>query len=75
MEFWNEIVIDRSFRILQELRKRIDFVLIGGWAVYYLTRAVKSKDIDIIVDFKNLSKLKLELGIKKLNFRKDMKLK
>jgi hypothetical protein len=70
MEFWNEIAIDKSFRILQELRKKIDFVLIGGWAVYFLTKAIKSKDIDIIVDLENLSKLKLEMEIKKTNFLK-----
>jgi len=34
MEFWNEIMIDKSFRILKELRKKIDFILIGGWAVF-----------------------------------------
>jgi len=70
MEFWNDIAIDRSFRILQELRKKIDFVLINDWAVYFLTKAVKSKDIDIIVDLENLSKLKLELEIKKTEFLK-----
>jgi hypothetical protein len=65
MEFWNEIAIDRSFKVLQELRKEIDFVLIGGWAVYFLTKAIKSKDIDIIVDFKELTILKMRVGIKK----------
>jgi len=70
MEFWNKIAIDRSFEILQKLRMRIDFVLIGGWAVYFLTNAIKSKDIDIIVNFDNLSKLKLEMGIQKNDFLK-----
>jgi len=70
MEFWNKIAIDRSFEILQKLRMRIDFVLIGGWAVYFLTNAIKSKDMDIIVDFDNLSKLKLEMGIQKNDFLK-----
>jgi len=64
MEFWNEVIIDKSWDLLQNLRKNIDFILIGGWAVYLLTKAFKSKDIDIIVDFENLSKLK-ELGIRK----------
>lgn len=50
MEFWNDIAIDKSFKILQELRKEFDFVLIGGWGVYFLTKAVKSKDIDMMVD-------------------------
>lgn len=64
MELWNEIIIDRSWQLLQKLKKSIDFVLIGGWAVYLLTKAIKSKDIDIIIDFNTLSKLK-EFGIRK----------
>lgn len=70
MEFWNDIAIDRSYQILQELSKKVDFILIGGWAVYFFTKAIKSKDIDIIVDFENLSKIKSELGIKKNVFLK-----
>jgi hypothetical protein len=64
MELWNEIIIDRSWRLLQQLKRSMDFVLIGGWAVYFLTKAIKSKDIDIIIDFNTLSKLK-EFGIRK----------
>ncbi|MBO3768834.1 MAG: hypothetical protein QXS51_06335 [Thermoproteota archaeon] len=70
MEFWNDIAIDRSFKILQELRREFDFILIGGWAVYFLTRAIKSKDIDIIVDFKDLTRLKLKMNIQKNDFLK-----
>ncbi|MEM3484917.1 MAG: hypothetical protein QXQ64_07385 [Candidatus Bathyarchaeia archaeon] len=65
MEFWNEVVIDRSFRVLQEIRKKFDFILIGGWAVYFLTGSLKSKDIDIIVDLEDLAKLRALLWIKK----------
>ncbi|MEM3030064.1 MAG: hypothetical protein QXW09_08040, partial [Thermoproteota archaeon] len=70
MEFWNDIAIDRSFKILQELRREFDFVLIGGWAVYFLTKAIKSKDIDIIVDFKDLTRLKIKMNIQKNDFLK-----
>ncbi|MGQ9595770.1 MAG: hypothetical protein ACUVQY_03990 [Thermoproteota archaeon] len=70
MEFWNEIAIDRSFKILQELRKEVDFVLIGGWAVYFLTNTIKSKDIDIIVGFEDLTRLKIAMGIQKNDFLK-----
>lgn len=69
MEFWNEIIVDKSWNLLQKLKKELDFVLIGGWSVYLLTKSVKSKDIDIIVNFENLSKLK------KLGIRKNDKLK
>jgi hypothetical protein len=70
MEFWNDIAVDKSYKILQELGKEFDFVLIGGWGIYFLTGALKSKDIDIIIDFKELTKLKIRLGIKKNDFLK-----
>jgi len=31
--------------------------LIGGWAIYLHTKALKSKDIGIIVDFQTLNQL------------------
>lgn len=69
MELWNDAIIDKSWILLRQLRKSIDFVLIGGWAVYLLTKSIKSKDIDIIIDFDTLSKLK------KFDIRKNDKLK
>lgn len=51
MEFWNSNITERSWNKLNELKKEIDFVLIGGWAVYLYTKLYKSKDIDIIVDY------------------------
>lgn len=70
MEFWQNWVIDKSFSVLQELKKKYKFILIGGWAVYFLTKAIKSKDIDIVVDFEELEKMKLELKISKTTFLK-----
>ncbi|MFH1899829.1 MAG: hypothetical protein ABIJ83_00980 [Patescibacteria group bacterium] len=43
---------------MQELRKNYQFILIGGWAVFLYSHALKSKDIDIIVDYSELAKLK-----------------
>lgn len=57
-EFYHAIIIEKSFKLLQELKKKHDFVLIGGWAVFLYSQALKSKDIDIIVDYEELSKLK-----------------
>jgi hypothetical protein len=56
-EFWNDSVTEASWKKLQELGKEIDFVLIGGWAVYLYTKLHKSKDIDIIVDYQTLRRL------------------
>lgn len=70
MEFWNEIITDKSFKVLQELEKRFKFILIGGWAIFILTKSIKSKDIDIIVDFETLSQMRKELEISKTEFLK-----
>lgn len=57
-DFYQNYLTDKSFQLLVELKKQIDFILIGGWAVYFYTQALKSKDIDIIVDFSQLKKIK-----------------
>ena len=57
-EFWNSLLTEKSWEILQELRKNHDFILIGGWAVYLLTKQKKSKDIDIVIGLDELKKFK-----------------
>ena len=64
-QFWHDQITEKSFIFLQELRKRFEFVLIGGWAVYFYTKALKSKDIDIVVDFETLGKLRKEFNLVK----------
>lgn len=76
MEFWNSLLTEKSWNLLKELRKEYNFILIGGWAIYLLTRQQKSKDIDIIVSLNELEKLKKEnLGkntsLKKYEIKKD----
>jgi len=58
MQYYHQLVTEKSFRFLQELKKDYRFVLIGGWAVFLHTHSLKSKDIDIIVDYDELVKLK-----------------
>ncbi|MBU4190117.1 MAG: hypothetical protein KJ886_03865 [Candidatus Thermoplasmatota archaeon] len=65
MRFWNDAIVDKSWDVLQTLKKRYDFILIGGWAIYLYTNAMKSKDIDIIVDYDLLEKIGLENTLKK----------
>jgi len=55
--YYNDLVTKKSWLTLQDLRGKLDFVLIGGWAVYLYTRALKSKDIDLIVNYDQLEKL------------------
>ena len=58
MQFYNDIITQKSFVYLQSMKKKYDFILIGGWAVYLYSKSLKSKDIDIIIDYDILGKLK-----------------
>ncbi len=62
-EFYHDLVTEKSFKILQDLKRKFNFILIGGWAVYLYTKALKSKDIDIVVDYEELGKFKKEFPI------------
>src|SRR3989344_8031754 len=70
MEYWNSQLTEKSWKLLQELVKKYNFILIGGWAVYLLTKQQKSKDIDIVVDIAELQKLKQENLIKNDRLKK-----
>lgn len=52
--FWNKEKTQESFRVLHKLAKDLDFVLIGGWAVYYYVRQQESLDVDIALNYKDL---------------------
>ncbi len=70
MEFWNSLLTEKSWEILQKIRQEYDFVLIGGWAIYIWAKQQKSKDIDIVVDLNELQKLKKENLSKNDNLKK-----
>lgn len=63
--YYNDLITKKSWKTLQELQGKIKFVLIGGWAVYLYTHALKSKDIDIIVDFDQLDRLRKDFDVSK----------
>lgn len=65
MEYWNALITEKSWNVLQKISKEIDFVLIGGWAIYLWAKSHKSKDIDIVIGYKELGKLKLNYNVKK----------
>lgn len=77
MEYYHELVTQKSWEELQKLPQLINFILIGGWAVYLYTKALKSKDVDIICQFDQLPILKKHYSIskndrlKKYEARKD----
>lgn len=58
MNFYHDLITEKSWMKLQELRRSFKFVLIGGWAVYLYTKGLKSRDIDFICDFNELQKLR-----------------
>lgn len=57
MEYYHNIITKQSWEELKRLRQQAKFVLIGGWATYLYTKALKSKDIDIIIEFDQLGRL------------------
>ena len=65
MDYWNSLITEKSWNLLKDINKKIKFTLIGGWAVYLWAKSHKSKDIDIVVDFKELEKIKLKYDVKK----------
>lgn len=64
-QFWHEDITEKSFRTLIQLNKKYNFILIGGWAVYLWSKKMKSKDIDIVLDFTELGRLKLKYKLQK----------
>ena len=75
MEYWNDLITEKSWKILQEIKGKFNFILIGGWANYLWTRKFKSKDIDIVIDFETLDKLKKEYNLGKNDFLKKYEIK
>jgi hypothetical protein len=65
MPFYHPLIIEKSFKILKTLRKKYRFILIGGWAVFFYTQSLKSKDIDLVLEYDELEKLSKEFPISK----------
>jgi len=64
-EFYHDLITEKSFKILQDLRGKFNFILIGGWAVFLYAKSLKSKDIDIIIDYGELGRIKKGYDISK----------
>lgn len=77
MDYWNDIITEKSWEILQRIRKLpIDFILIGGWAAYLWTKMYKSKGIDIIIkNFDDLKYLKENYDLRKNDRLKKYEIK
>ena len=75
MEYWHELITEKSWQLLQQLRGKFRFILIGGWAVYLLARTQKSKDIDVIVDLDTLHQIKSSYDLRKNDALKKYEIK
>jgi len=64
-EFWHESLTQESWKKLQELSMETELTVIGGWSVWLWTKQHKSRGIDIIVDFAELSRLKEKYVLEK----------
>jgi len=67
MDFYHDLITAKSWDLLKKLSQNYDFILIGGWAVYLYTRALKSKDIDLVLDYDGLEKFKKDFEVIKNN--------
>jgi len=63
MEFYHDLITKKSFEILQDLKQKFNFILIGGWAIFLYTKALKSKDVDVIIDYDELEKLRQNFDV------------
>ncbi|OGG21185.1 hypothetical protein A3D03_06620 [Candidatus Gottesmanbacteria bacterium RIFCSPHIGHO2_02_FULL_40_13] len=64
-QYYQDIFTEQSWQILIQLKQKTEFTLIGGWAVYLYSKALKSKDIDLIADYLQLDFLKKEYEVQK----------
>lgn len=64
-EFYHNLITEKSFKVLQDINKEFNFILIGGWAVFLCAKALKSKDIDIILDYDQLEKIRQKFTLVK----------
>lgn len=74
-EYWNSLLTEKSWEILQELERNLEFILIGGWAVWLLTKQAKSKDIDIVINLNQLEEIKNKERISKNDRLKKYEIK
>ena len=65
MEYYHDNITRQSYSVVQTLNREYNFVLIGGWAVFLYAGTLKSKDIDIIIDYGALTKLKENFDVLK----------
>jgi len=72
---WRDEIVERSWMALGELKELADFVLIGGWAVYFWSKKLKSRDIDLYIDQDNFYRLQSALLQRGYAVKRNVRLK
>lgn len=75
VELWRADAIERSWRVLHKLREIADFVVIGGWGVYFWARRLKSRDIDVYIDQDNFYRFQAEAVKAGMTIKRNPRLK
>lgn len=65
MAYYHDLITEKSWQELKKLRQYCNFVLIGGWATYLYSHALKSKDIDIVINYDQLPELQKHYDLNK----------
>jgi len=75
MTYYHNLITQKSWQVLQNFKKEYQFILIGGWAVYLYCQTLKSKDIDLVLAYDQLEKLKQKYPVEKNNRLKKYEVK
>lgn len=75
MQYYHGLITEKSFQILQDLKRHYQFILIGGWAVFLYTKNLKSKDIDVVIEYGELENLKKNFTLHKNDRLKKYEIK
>lgn len=65
MAYYHDLITEKSWEQLQNLRRQHNFVLLGGWAVYLYTKGLKSRDIDLLCGYEELEKFRQQYELSK----------
>ncbi|OGM24126.1 hypothetical protein A3D00_04895 [Candidatus Woesebacteria bacterium RIFCSPHIGHO2_02_FULL_38_9] len=65
MNYYHDLITQKSWQVLKSLSGKFKFILIGGWATYLYTKALKSKDIDMVIGFSELEKIRTDFDVTK----------
>jgi len=71
---WRDELIERSWQVLNDLKTYADFVVIGGWGVYFWTKKLKSRDIDLYVNQEAFYRLQMELQQRSYTLKRNVRL-